>query len=236
MSSCQSFMATPPGRRRGGGPGVGLLRTIPAQRGHAPGSPVVCIPTGPSEWALLIPRRDPPALQLAPPGLAGPFVPPLPGQFRLVRVPEGIDPCLGLALLHYKRGHTLIYCPEDHIADDRTARKLSALGGQVIGDAAHPEPLLTIAPVVHSLLPASLHPAAAPDITPGREILISVCSDMITAELAAVLSSLWTAHAACLRQLGYPGATASIPRPAPAGDRPATAGLNGHARYAEPTA
>ncbi len=205
MSSYQSFMTTMSPGRRGCAPQDELLRTIPAPRGHAAAGTVVLVDLGPSEWALLVPRRGLPALEPALAGLAGPFAPPLPGQFTLVRVPDGIDPALGLAVLHYRRGRTLVYCPTAHIAGDRTARKLSALGGQVIGDATYPEPVLTIAPVEHVLLPASLHPAEVvpppggpADLTPGQDIMISVCADMITAELAGVLSVLWTAQARTL--------------------------------------
>lgn len=218
MSNCPSFMPALSSRRRGCAPPDELLRTIPAQRGHATAGTVVLVDLGPSEWALLIPRRGLPALEPTPAGLTGPFVPPLPGQFTLVRVPDGIDPCLGLAVLHYRRGHTLVYCPKAHIANDRTARKLSALGGQVIGDVTYPAPVLTVAPVDHLLLPASLHPAEVvpppggpADMTAGRDIMIAVCADMITAELAGVLSVLWTAQAGYLLQLGCAGSDPRIP-------------------------
>ena len=217
MSSYQSFMTTLSPSRRGGAPRDDLLRTIPAPRGHAAAGTVVLVDLGPSEWALLVPRRGLPAFEPAPAGTAGPFVPPLPGQFTVVRVPDGIDPGLGLAVLHYRRGHTRVYCPKAHIAGDRTARKLSALGGQALADATYPDPVLTVAPVEHGLLPASLHPAEVvppdgpADVTPGRDIMISVCADMITAELAAALSVLWTAQAGYLLQLGCAGSDPGIP-------------------------
>ena len=114
-------------------------------------------------------------MQLPPLGRTWPFIHPLPGRFALVRVPELADPRLGMAVLLYRRGHTLIYCPQDDITE-RASRVLSALTGQVLeimlgGGRADPGPHITVNRIDHSQLPADrLHVAS---------VQVHACADLI---------------------------------------------------------
>ena len=158
------------------------------------------IPLGLSEWALVVPPSGPRARRASAADLPGPlFVRPPPGQFALVRLPGPVDPNLGLAVLHYRRGRTRIYCSRDHITA-RAAWVLSALAGHAFDEASGPESNLTVTPLGHSLLPAELHPAAS--LMSGHRLTCYVCADLITADLAEVLGVLWTAHVAYLFQPG----------------------------------
>jgi hypothetical protein len=186
------------------------------------GTGVVCLALGLSEWALLVPpgRTRPP--RHLPGILADPYVRPLPRQAELVlRDPGAIGPDLGPAVLHYRRGHTRIFCPSDKIAAP-AARVVSALTGQVIGGMAGPGPRVSVQPVSHSLLPRP--PAIA--VMLGRDFTILVCADLIAADLAAVLGLLCTAHVACLGQSGPNAGSAWM---SPAGLEPGTANCPGAA-------
>jgi hypothetical protein len=176
---------------------------------HDADSTVVRVDLGPSEWALAV---QPSGLQplRSPPGRAGPFIRPLPRRFALVRVPGPADPRLGPAVLLYRRGHTLICCPQDDITE-RAARVLSALAGQaldlVLGGTlegtGHPEPHMTVTRIEHSLLPADHRHVASAKVR-GCDIVFVVCSGLISARLADVLGPLCTAHARDLLQLSRP--------------------------------
>ena len=216
-------------RRRGSSTLRGrALSGEPAGRGGATPGIAVRVTLGPSEWALAVPPPGTAHLQPPPQSLTGPFLPPLRRQFTLVRVPALGDPHLGLAVLHYRRGHARLYCPADRITD-RAGRALSSLIGQTVNDIAGAASCLAIAPVDHSLLLAGLHPAAP--IPCGSDITIAVCSNLIDAELAEVLGALCTAHAAHLIQLGHSGTEAGVPQP-----RPASAGVTGGDDQPQPSA
>ncbi len=194
---------------------------MPAQPGDAAERTVIRIPLGPSEWALMV---QPDGRRLARPAsacLSGPYIPPVPGQFALIRIPGPADPALGPAVLHYRRGHTMTYCP-DTLITHRAAWVLSALAGQAIdtalaGQAIDHDPVrqprLTVTPVGHDLLPAGLHPAAPlPD---GRDITFFACSSLIQADLAGILSILWTAHTRYLLHLSRPSTAIQPGQPTP---------------------
>ncbi len=194
LSSCQSTASPDGGYRHWSN---APLHAVPAPPTGTAGHGAVCLALGPSEWALLVPPLAPPQDGRTPrppswlPGnLAGLAVRPLSCRFALVRTPGPADPSLGLAVLHHRRGLTCTYCPRTRIAAP-AGRVLSALIAQVMDGAADPPPRITVRPVEHSQLP--LHPAAA--IARGRDVTGSVCSDLISAELAGVLGVRWTAHA-----------------------------------------
>ena len=179
------------------------------QGGQEPDSPrtngtaastVVRVDLGPSQWALVVQpadRRVP-----DPPAFAGPFVASLPRRIALVRIPGPADPHLGLAVLLYCRGRTQICCPENHITDGAAA-VLSALAGRALqaaldgrdanGGTADPEPRMTVTRVEHSLLPTDHRHIASAEVR-GRDVTFSVCSFLISAELADVLGLLCTAY------------------------------------------
>jgi hypothetical protein len=209
------------------------LQAVPTRPVAAAGDTVVRLPLGASEWALVVAPPGPSALRPAPACLTGPHIRPLPGQFALVRVPGSAAlPGRGRAVLHYRRGRTLAFCPSNQITD-LAACVLPALAGQAIdsalagqgyGEGADQEPRIAVAPVGHDLLPADLHPAVS--VADGQDVTIFACSDLITAALAEVLSILWTAHIRCLLHPGRPITQArdalADPRSAPRGDRAST--------------
>jgi hypothetical protein len=175
---------------------------VSAGPAEAAPSTVVRVGLGPSQWALV---AQPAGLQLLrpPPALAGPFIRPLPGQFALVPIPWLPDPRLGTAVLFYRRGETLIYCPARHITD-RAAEILSALADEalaVVLRRGHPEPCLTVTREVCSELPADRSHVASAELR-GCDIVFLVCSRLISAEFADTLGLLCTAHARDLLQLG----------------------------------
>jgi hypothetical protein len=167
----------------------------------APGT-VVRVGIGPSEWALV---AQPAGVHLLwpPAGPAGPFIRPLPGRFSLVRIPWLPDPRLGTAVLLYRRGHTLIYCPERDITH-RAACLLSALAGPALAmelGCDHPDPRMTVTRIDHSELPADHSHVTSAEVR-GCDITFFVCSRLISATLADTLGLLCTAHARDLLQLG----------------------------------
>ena len=180
-----------------------LLHVVPAQHGAAAPGSVVRVDLGPSHWALV---SQPAGLQvkLPPPDRAGPFICPLPGRLALVRVPRLADLRLATSVLIYRRGQTLIYCPQADITD-RAACVLSALTGQVLdmvitggGEAGlH----MTVDRIDHSQLPADHRHVASVEVRAGGDIVFSVCSGLISARLAEALGLLCTAHARDLLQL-----------------------------------
>ena len=193
-----------------------LLAPMP---NDAAGHTVIHVPLGPSEWALVaVPQPGGP--HPPQPSVTGPFISPQPGDFTLALLPDRpADPGLGLAGVHYCRGHTLTYCPAAMITD-LAARSLTALGDQAIvtaltsqprGHDAHREPRIIITPAAHDLLTAGrdLHPAVTRRA--GRDVTISVCSNLIDRVLAAILTSLWTAHARHLFHLSRPSAQSGLP-------------------------
>lgn len=206
------------------------LQAAPTRPVAAAGGTVVRIPLGASEWALVVAPPGPRALRLAPACLTGPHIRPLPGQFALVRVPGSAAlPDRGLAVLHYRRGRTLAFCPSSQITDlaacvlPALASQAidSALAGQAYGEGADLEPHIAVAPVGHDLLPADLHPAVS--VADGQDVTIFACSDLITPALAEVLSILWTAHIRCLLHPGRPITQARAdPRSPLRGDRAST--------------
>jgi len=136
-------------------------------------------------------------------------------DWQFACVPESlIDACLGVAVLHYRRGQTVAYCADTQVTS-RAAEALSALASRASELASNAPPAgsgrqVTVDPVSHARLPASLHPAIA--IQNGPDISFLVCSELITARLAMTLSLLASAQARYL---------AGRPRPA-APDDPGT--------------
>jgi hypothetical protein len=203
--SATAISADPVGRRNPVGGGSPPLGAVSAECSERAPSTVVRVDLGPLQWALV---AQAPGLQAppTPPGLAGPFVRPLPGRFAVVRVPELPDPGLGTATLLYRRGQTLIYCLE-HDITERAACVLSALAGPmldlVLADAGQPEPQIMVSRIDHSLLPADYRHVASAEVR-GGDIVFVVCSGLISAALADTLGLLCTAHARDLLQLGRP--------------------------------
>jgi hypothetical protein len=112
-------------------------------------------------------------------------------------------------VLLYRRGQTVIHCPEPDISE-RAAGLLSALAGPALNlvltaapGAAAQEPNVTVIRKDHAQLPADdLHIASAE--VRGRTITFTVCQNLISAGLADALGLLCTAHARELLQLGRP--------------------------------
>lgn len=192
----------PVGRRKADdGDGPPLYAVSAASRETAAGT-VVHVALGPSQWALV---AQPEGLHLLrpPPVPAGPFIRPLPREFGLMRIPWLPDPRLGTAVLLYRHGHTLVYCPEHEITE-RAASLLSALAGPAIAVAlgsGHLEPRLTFTRIDHSELPADRRHVASAEVH-GSDIVFLVCSRLISATLADTLGLLCTVHARDLLQLG----------------------------------
>ena len=192
----------PAGRRKAkDGDSPPLYAVSAASRETAAGT-VVRVALGPSQWALV---AQPEGLQLLrpPPVPAGPFIRPLPGEFGLVRIPWLPDPRLGTAVLLYRHGHTLVYCPESDITE-RAASLLSALAGPAVAVAlgsGHLEPRLTFTRIDHSELPADHRHVASAEVH-GCDIVFLVCSGLISAALADTLGLLCTVHCRDLIQFG----------------------------------
>jgi hypothetical protein len=122
----------------------------------------------------------------------------MPRRFAIVACDPGtVDPGLGPAVLHYRRGQTHVYCPRDTITT-AAACVVAGLAGQVIDGGTPPGPRIAITAAGHFELPR--HPAMA--VIRGHDVTIAVCSDLITAELAEVLGLLCTAQAGYLSGCG----------------------------------
>jgi hypothetical protein len=187
------------------------LRAVSPVSSEAAGT-VVRVALGPSQWALV---AQPAGVELLrpPPVPARPFIRPLPGDFALVRIPWLPDSRLGTAVLVYRPGHTLVYCPE-HDITERAASVLSALACPAIAVAlgsGHPEPHLTFSRIGHSQLPADDRHVASAEVR-GCDIVFEVCSGLISAALADTLGLLCTAHARDLLQLGQLGTDQAVGR------------------------
>ena len=240
MSDNRSTVATSPdaaGRRDYGIRGLHLSPA--AGREHGDGSPrtIVRILLRPSEWMLMVRPQGLRVPRTTPANLAGPYVPPLPGRFAIVLVSGSLGPGLGRAVLHYQRGHTSVYCREDHM-EILAACVLPGLAERAIGYAADPEARITVTRISYQqcpegplpgeellaggaaeqLLAGSLHPAYAA-ILHHRDVTLHVCSNLISADLAEDLGLLWTAHARCLSQLGQRAPATGSPLPVPAARR-----------------
>jgi hypothetical protein len=188
------------------------LRAVSAVSSEAAGT-VVRVALGPSQWALV---AQPAGVELLrpPPVPGGPFIRPLAGGFGLVRIPWLPDPRLGTAVLYYRSGHTLVYCPEHEITE-RAASVLSALACPAIAvalESGHPEPHLTFTRIDHSQLPADDRHVASAEVR-GGGIEFFVCSGLISAALAETLGLLCTAHAMDLLQAGQLGTNQAAGRP-----------------------
>jgi hypothetical protein len=177
-----------------------------------------------SEWVLAAPPPDSP---LTPAGLrrlalgllaAARDISQAPGGFELRPVPRSlIDPRLGLALLHYRDGRSVTYCPASQVTI-RAAEALSALASRAAGASSPATPGcdvtdIEIARVGHAQLPPRVHPAAA--FRRGTRLTIAICSDLITPDLAAALGSLGSAQCSLLAGYGQDSR-----RNGPAGRKP----------------
>ncbi len=145
---------------------------------------------------------------------AGPGLPP-DAPFILVRAGR-IDERLGPAVLVARPGRAVLYCPGGDITDV-AARGLAALA---CGAAVMPwpgrgpgVPGLRVARTPHPRLPGCLHPAYIRAPRPGGRagVTVHVCANLISAELAAVISALCTAYA----RIRLPAAHCAVPGPRP---------------------
>jgi hypothetical protein len=159
---------------------------------------------GREEWALtLLPRGvgvDTPALVA---GLVRSLQPyslhSAPGRkAAIVRVPAGtLDPRLGLAVAHHRRGGPVVYCDAGQITAT-AADTLATLAVHVVEFAVLTRGRgafqISLVRVRHRDLPGAAHPVVV-DVIRGREVTGYVCARVITAGLAEVLGVLGTAYA-----------------------------------------
>ncbi len=181
--------------------------------------PVVAIELASAGWALALP---PPGRALTSAAAAavrdlaaaGPGLPP-DAPFILVRAGR-IDERLGPAVLVARPGRAVLYCPGGDITDV-AARGLAALA---CAAAVMPwpgrgpgVPGLRVARTPHPRLPGCLHPAYIRAPRPGGRagVTVHVCANLISAELAAVISALCTAYA----RIRLPAAHCAVPAPRP---------------------
>jgi hypothetical protein len=201
------------------------LGAVPAQGSDTPARTVVRVDLRPSEWGLVLQQPGLPVRRPAP-RPSGLFVPPLPGRFAFIRVSEPVDPRLGVAVLLYQRGHTLI-CSSGQYITERAACVLSVLAGRALdlvlrtsqdASAANPDLRMAVTRIEHSLLPEDDRHVASASAC-GGNIEFRVCSSLITADLADAVGLLCTAHAKDLFHLsreagalGSPGGAGTVRR------------------------
>ena len=120
-----------------------------------------------------------------------------------------VDPRLGLAVLHHRHGRTAVYCRQQDMAEP-AAVAMSRVAGPsdaLLVRAAwrNGPPHVRVALRDHALVPASLHPVVA--LARPPRVTLYVCSRMLSAEMATVLSALGTEQLRCLMEYesGRPG-------------------------------
>ena len=159
---------------------------------------------GREEWALtLLPGKT----DMDDPGLVADLVRSLapysrrsaPGRkAAIVRVPVGkMDPRLGAAAVHHRRGGPVVYCDAGEITAT-AADTLATLAVPVAEFAARTDGpgafRISLVRVRHRDLPGAAHPVVV-DAIRGGHVTGYVCAQVITAGLAEVLSVLGTAYA-----------------------------------------
>lgn len=152
------------------------------------------------EWALAVPLPGalPGASALraavaALPGAAGSRAARGPA---VVRVPDArLPPELG-AVVYYRQGRAVLYCPASQLTE-QGAGALSAIAERASLVLPHgPRPAgrtVTVTPVAHARLLEPFHPAAVL-IRPAGTVL-KICSGLVTPGGAAAISAAWTAQA-----------------------------------------
>ena len=181
--------------------------------------PVVMIELASAGWALALPppgRALTSAATAAVTDLAaaGPGLPP-DAPFILVRAGR-IDERLGPAVLVACPGRAVLYCPGGDITDV-AARGLAALAcAAAVMPWPGPRP-------GRARPPGRAYPSPAPAGMPAprlhqgaaagrpRGVTVHVCANLISAELAAVISALCTAYA----RIRLPAAHCAVPAPRP---------------------
>lgn len=113
------------------------------------------------------------------------------------RVPW-IDPRLGQAVLHHCRGRTVIYCSRENIAHDVAVAlsqiTLHSTGELLQAASRHGLPHLQIMSVENAWMPG-LHRVIG--VVCGADMRVYARSDLLSASLAATLSTLGTEHLRC---------------------------------------
>ena len=150
------------------------------------------------EWILAVPPPGSADLEITR-GLAGilagearfRFAPARPTAIVRVHSRRG-TPHIG-ALLHYRHGTTVLYCPAERLeslgaaALSTVANETGIFSGHREGDAAR---TVAVELVSHD---SPVHPAAA--AVGPKSCLFLVCSRLIDAGLAVMVGQVWTAHA-----------------------------------------
>jgi len=116
----------------------------------------------------------------------------------IVRVPAGkLDPRLGAAVVHHRRGGPVVYCDAAQITAT-AADTLATLAVPVAEFAAqtggHRAFQLSLVRVRHRDVPSAAHPVVI-DAIRGGQVTGYMCARVITAGLAEVLGMLGTAYA-----------------------------------------
>jgi hypothetical protein len=118
-------------------------------------------------------------------------------QMTFQRVPW-IDDRLGQAVLHHSRGRTVIYCSRESIADDVTVAlsqiTLHSIGQLLQAASRHGLPHFHIMSVEDTRMPG-LHRVIG--VVRGAEVRVYARSDVLSASLAATLSTLGTEYLRC---------------------------------------
>jgi hypothetical protein len=167
-----------------------------------------------SEWVLLVPPRQHQAqsLERVARGWLRDLAPPPEEPVTFQPVPW-IDARLGLAVLHHCPGRTVIYCSYENIADD-AAVGLSQIARHSIGPllqatSRHGLPRVHIMSVENIWMPG-LHRIIG--VVSATDMLVYASSDLLSASLAATLSTLGTEHLRC--QLAHAYCRPRLLRPA----------------------
>jgi hypothetical protein len=163
----------------------------------------------PQEWIIAVPPPGSTDPEITP-GLAGilagearfRFAPSPAAAIVRVRSRQG-TPDLG-AVLHYRHGTAVLYCPAEQLeslgaaALATVANAAGIFSGRRAGDATR---TVTVEQVSHD---SPVHPAAV--AVGPRSCVFLICSRLIDAGLAEMIGQVWTAHA---ELLALHGSTAS---------------------------
>jgi hypothetical protein len=167
-----------------GGPGL----AAPA----APGAVIM----GPREWALMPHRGAPPGQDMRDALRALAAREPPPGCALVPVSAAALPQAAPGALLHCRRGRAVIYCDRGEVCETAAAG-IGLVVGRILTGLAAPGaaegPLSASVDLAeHEALPRMLHPAAC--CMRSADITLTVCRNLMSPRLAALLAEICTAH------------------------------------------
>lgn len=132
---------------------------------------------------------------------AGPECSPEGTSWVFARLPlSAFGSLTGPAILHHRRGVTVIYCADTHITSQAAAAlaALAAQAAELLRPAGRCQ--VSVTRIGHLRLPVTLHPAVAQ--ARGPKMTAYVCDQQISGGLADAIGVLSAAHAAHLARVG----------------------------------